>query len=124
MNMNLTVLYSATIILICIGLNSIAISLGTIFPNVRETNPAKIVSGFGGTLCLIVSFLYIISIVASLTYPVVVKLSKVGTLSTHSVAMATTVALLFCFTLTLIVCVIPLKFALKKTTDLRSLRNL
>ena len=124
MNMNLTVLYSAIIILICIGLNSIAISLGTIFPNIRETNPAKIVSGFGGTLCLIVSFLYIISIVASLTYPVAVKLSKVGKLSTHSVAMATTVALLFCLTLTLIVSVIPLNFALKKTTDLRSLRNL
>lgn len=124
MTTNLTILYSSAIILICIGLNSIAISLGTIFPNVNETNPAKIVSGFGGTLCLIVSFLYILSIITFLTFPVAVKLSKAGSLSSYSEGVATTIALLFSLVLTLIVGYIPLKIALKKTSNLRSLRNL
>ncbi len=124
MSTELTVLYSIAIILICIGLNSIAISLGTIFPNVNETNPAKIVSGFGGTLCLIVSFLYILSIIAFLTFPVAVKLSKAGSLSTFSGAGAVILAMSLSLFLTLIVTYIPLKFALKKTGDLRSLRNL
>ena len=124
MSSELTMLYSIAIILICVGLNSIAISLGTIFPNERETNPAKIVSGFGGTLCLIVSFLYILSIIAFLTFPVAVKLSKTGILSTYTEGIATTVALSFSLALTLIISFIPLKIALKKTRDLRYLRNL
>jgi ABC-2 type transport system permease protein len=42
-----------------LGLNAMALGLGGMFPNFREPNPAKIVSGFGGTLCLILSFIYI-----------------------------------------------------------------
>ena len=41
-------------------LNAIAVGLGAIHPNFRETNPSKIVSGFGGTFCLVLSFLYIV----------------------------------------------------------------
>jgi ABC-2 type transport system permease protein len=124
MSTELTILYSLAIMLICIGLNAIAISLGTIFPNVNETNPAKIVSGFGGTLCLIMSFLYILSIITFLTFPVAVKLSKAGSLSTFSGVWAVGIALSLSLVLTLMVSYIPLKFALKKTSDLRSLRNL
>jgi ABC-2 type transport system permease protein len=40
-------------------LTALAAGLGALFPNFREENPAKIVSGFGGTLCLAASFLYI-----------------------------------------------------------------
>lgn len=47
-------------LLICWVLNSLAISLGILYPEVREDVPAKIVSGFGGTLCLTASFLYIV----------------------------------------------------------------
>ena len=40
--------------------------LGTLYPNFKEDNPAKIVSGFGGTFCLVLSFLYIVSSVTLL----------------------------------------------------------
>jgi ABC-2 type transport system permease protein len=40
-------------------LTALATGLSALFPNFREDNPAKIVSGFGGTLCLVLSFLYI-----------------------------------------------------------------
>jgi ABC-2 type transport system permease protein len=47
-------------------LAALAMGLGAIFPNFREDNPTKIVSGFGGTLCLVLSFLYIVGSVTLL----------------------------------------------------------
>ncbi len=47
-------------------LNAIAVGLGAIHPNFRETNPSKIVSGFGGTFCLVLSFFYILASVIAL----------------------------------------------------------
>ena len=44
---------------ICAGLAAISVGLGARYPNLKEDNPAKIVAGFGGTLNLIVSILYI-----------------------------------------------------------------
>jgi ABC-2 type transport system permease protein len=47
-------------------LTGLAMGLSALFPNFREENPAKIVSGFGGALCLVASFLYIAGAVALL----------------------------------------------------------
>ena len=44
-----------TALCMCLGLPAIAVGMGAIFPNYREESPAKIVSGFGGTLCLVLS---------------------------------------------------------------------
>lgn len=52
--------FSASIFLMSYGLTSLALSLGALVPNFRESNPARIVSGFGGTVCLIASFVYIV----------------------------------------------------------------
>ncbi|MEO5803329.1 MAG: hypothetical protein ABIR24_07340 [Verrucomicrobiota bacterium] len=41
-------------------LAGLAIGLGALYPNFKEDNPSKIVSGFGGTFCLVLSFLYIV----------------------------------------------------------------
>lgn len=59
------------IVMQTIGLNALALSLGALLPNFRETNSAKIVSGFGGTLCLVVSFFYIVLTVGILVVPAV-----------------------------------------------------
>ena len=50
-------------------LNAIATGLGVLFPNLRETQPAKIVSGFGGTLCLVLSSLFIMAVVIAAALP-------------------------------------------------------
>lgn len=47
-------------------LNGLAIGLGVLHPNLQEDNPSKIVSGFGGTFCLVLSFLYIVASVGLL----------------------------------------------------------
>ena len=39
-----------------------------LYPNFKDANPSKIVSGFGGTLCLVLSFLYILGSVLLLAF--------------------------------------------------------
>jgi ABC-2 type transport system permease protein len=49
-------------------LNALCVGLGTLYPNFAETNPGKIVSGFGGTFCLVLSFVYILGSVLLLAF--------------------------------------------------------
>jgi ABC-2 type transport system permease protein len=49
-------------------LNGLAAGLGVLYPNFKENNPSKIVSGFGGTLCLVLSFVYILGSVLLLAF--------------------------------------------------------
>ncbi|MDB6138854.1 MAG: hypothetical protein JWO94_1926 [Verrucomicrobiaceae bacterium] len=69
MNFERTAFFVICIFLLSLGLNSLALGLGALFPDFRESNPAKIVSGFGGTLCLILSFVYIVACVAAALIP-------------------------------------------------------
>ncbi|MEZ5300701.1 MAG: hypothetical protein R3F11_08595 [Verrucomicrobiales bacterium] len=68
--------FLGSIVSMSAGLTGLAIGLGALFPNLRESNPAKIVSGFGGTLCLILSFLYIVLVMTCLVYPTAVRLAE------------------------------------------------
>ena len=61
--------HQLTCILLCLGLSSIAVGLGAIMPNFQETSPSKISAGFGGTLNLVLSALYIIVIVVLTALP-------------------------------------------------------
>ncbi len=54
---------------ISLGLSGIAVGLGARFPNFREDNPSKIVSGFGGTLCLMLSLFFIVAVVLAAAVP-------------------------------------------------------
>lgn len=58
--------FAAAITIMTFTLNAVAVGLGVLYPNFRETNPSKIVSGFGGTFCLVLSFLYIFASVVIL----------------------------------------------------------
>lgn len=44
-----------------LALNGLAIGLGVLYPNFKDPSAGKIVSGFGGTLCLVLSFVYILA---------------------------------------------------------------
>ena len=58
--------FGAVVTVMTFALNGVAVGLGVLYPNVKETNPNKIVSGFGGTLCFVVSSVYIIASLALL----------------------------------------------------------
>jgi ABC-2 type transport system permease protein len=62
------VFFAAVVSVMTFSLNGLAVGLGVLFPNFKETNPNKIVSGFGGTLCLVLSFLYILGSVLMLGF--------------------------------------------------------
>jgi ABC-2 type transport system permease protein len=54
---------------LCSGLSAIGIGLGAIMPDLRESSPSKIAAGFGGTLNLVVSALYIMVLVLLTAIP-------------------------------------------------------
>jgi len=61
--------FDAAIALPAAALCGLAVGLGALFPNLKEDNPSKIVSGFGGTLCLVISFVYIVVYVSLIAVP-------------------------------------------------------
>jgi ABC-2 type transport system permease protein len=88
------VFFAAVVTLMTFTLNGLAVGLGVLFPNLKETNPNKIVSGFGGTLCFVLSTVYIIASLALLVL-------GVGGYHSHSdwvmVSLAGFIALSFVF---------------------------
>ena len=53
--------FSGVVAVMTFSLNGLAVGLGVLYPNFKDANPGKIVSGFGGTLCLVLSFVYILA---------------------------------------------------------------
>ncbi len=60
--------FGAVVTVMTFSLNGLAVGLGVLYPNFKDANPSKIVSGFGGTLCLVLSFLYILASVLLLAF--------------------------------------------------------
>jgi ABC-2 type transport system permease protein len=58
--------FMVAVTLMTFTLNGLAVGLGVLYPNFREEHPGKIVSGFGGTFCLVLSFVYIVAVVVLL----------------------------------------------------------
>lgn len=63
-----TLYFASAITIMTVTLNGLATGLGVLYPNFKEDNPSKIVSGFGGTFCLVLSFLYIVASVTLLAF--------------------------------------------------------
>jgi ABC-2 type transport system permease protein len=62
-------LHTGMVAVLCLGLSGISVGLGARLPNLRESDPSKIAAGFGGTLNLLVSLVFIFSIVTALALP-------------------------------------------------------
>ncbi len=65
----LMILSAVIVVLMCFSLVALCVGLGAVFPNFKEDNPAQIVSGFGGTLALVLSLAYITVSIMSLALP-------------------------------------------------------
>ena len=61
MSLDRIAFFGAVITVMTFALNGLAVGFGVLYPNLKEANPNKIVSGFGGTLCLVLSFFYILA---------------------------------------------------------------
>ena len=62
-------LHMGMVAILCFGLSGISVGLGARLPNLKEDDPSKIASGFGGTLNLLVSLVFIFAIVTALAVP-------------------------------------------------------
>lgn len=62
-------IHQLTCLLLCVGLSGIAVGLGAKMPDLREESPSKIAAGFGGTLSLVISAIYIILVVLLTALP-------------------------------------------------------
>jgi ABC-2 type transport system permease protein len=112
------VFFVAAIVMQTIGLNTLALALGAVMPNLKETNSAKIVSGFGGTLCLVLSFFYIASSIAVLVIPAVKMHMSQDTLTRETQIHYEAVSLGIVFILTVVASGVSYLFALKRTKTL------
>ena len=66
----LIALHEVCCVVLCAGLSGIAVGIGARMPDLREISPSKIASGFGGTLSLVISSLFIIAVVLVTAVPV------------------------------------------------------
>ncbi len=116
--------FSASILMLSYGLTSLALSLGALVPNFRESNPARIVSGFGGTVCLIASFVYIVCGMALLVIPSWHNLKQEATTLVGYDSRIELMALGGLAVLTVVFGGLPYFFAKKRTKNLEYLRHL
>ena len=106
------------IIMQTLGLNALSLSLGALMPNLKETNSAKIVSGFGGTLCLVSCFFYIAVSLGILCIPAVMHYREMDTMKEARLAELEMWALGGLFILTVVTAGISYLFAHQKTKRL------
>jgi len=59
----ITLVGCATMFFMNFSMAGLSVGLGAMYPNFREDNPARIVSGLGGTLNFILSMLYVTIVV-------------------------------------------------------------
>ena len=65
----LIVVHGILMAVICLGLSAISVGLGARLPNYRESDPSKIAAGFGGTLNLVVSLLFLMITIGAVALP-------------------------------------------------------
>lgn len=65
----LIVLQVVSVVIVCFGVSGIAVGFGAKFPDLRESDPSKIASGFGGTLNLAASLMFLTFVVVAMALP-------------------------------------------------------
>ncbi len=58
-----------TVAMLSLGLSGLSVGLGAIMPNFRETDPSKIAVGYGGTMNLVASLMYLLVTISLMAAP-------------------------------------------------------
>jgi len=114
------VLHLGMVAVLCMGLSGISVGLGARLPNLRETDPSKIAVGFGGTLNLLVSLVFIFAVVTALAVPCHLYFLGVEHAGTTGLALShegfrfwLTVAILVSLLIGAIGTIVPLRIGIK-----------
>jgi ABC-2 type transport system permease protein len=100
--------FAMAVTIMTFTLTGLAVGLGVLYPNFKEDNPSKIVSGFGGTFCLVLSFIYILGSV------VLLALATPWTESNTPPLLQVMACLSGFVSLSLVLGVIPLRLGLRR----------
>lgn len=63
------VLHALVVAIVAVGLSAINVGLGAYLPNFRETDPSKIVVGFGGTVNMVTGLGFLIAVIGLMAVP-------------------------------------------------------
>lgn len=116
--------YCGGIVLMGTALTALALTLGVLFPNFHDGSAAKIVSGFGGTLCLILNFIFILLFMAVFVWPGVFAEQHKGEIWRAERLQRLLVASGGLLLLTTVFTGVPIFFSLKRMKKLELLGNL
>ena len=101
-----------SIIITNFGLSGLAVGLGSLYPNFQEDNPARIVSGMGGTLNFLLSMAYITLVVGVQTTVMQWRALEAYT-QANTFAYALTGAIAFISMLSAVATWLPMRLGLK-----------
>lgn len=101
----------STIAATTVALSGLSVGLGSLYPNFREDNPSKIVSGMGGTLNFILSMAYIVLVTAGLATVLLWKPSWQGFFADRARLLGLVVAEVC--VLTALACWVPMRLGLR-----------
>jgi ABC-2 type transport system permease protein len=63
------VLHAAAVAVIAVGLSALNVGLGAYLPTFKETDPSKIVVGFGGTVNMVVGLTFLVVVIGTMVVP-------------------------------------------------------
>jgi ABC-2 type transport system permease protein len=121
----LAVLFGSTVVLMSFALCGIAVGIGALFPNFgagstanrQDDNPAKIVSGFGGTFCFVLSLVFIVLVIGAEAWPMFASFAR-GGFADESRLLSSLVSWVFVSALSLLAACVPMSLALKRVESL------
>jgi ABC-2 type transport system permease protein len=62
-------LHALAVLVIALGLSGLNVGLGAYVPNFRETDPSKIVAGFGGTVNMVIGLGFLVTVIGLMVVP-------------------------------------------------------
>jgi ABC-2 type transport system permease protein len=78
--------HALTVAVVAVGLSGLNVGLGAYLPNFRETDPSKIVVGFGGTVNMVIGLMFAVCAVGVMAVPMhVAELSRAARQSGSSI---------------------------------------
>ena len=121
----LALLFGSTVVVMSFALCGVAVGIGALFPNFssgstanrQDDNPARIVSGFGGTFCFVISLVYIVIVISAEALPLYFEFASSAFID-HGRPWALVGSWIFVAIFSLITASVPMSLALKKVESL------
>jgi ABC-2 type transport system permease protein len=112
-------LHAVVVAIIAVGLSALNVGLGAYLPTFRETDPSKIVVGFGGTVNMVVGLAFLVGVIGVMVVPFhVAQLAKNATGGAGRVNPWVFAGLPVGLTLGALAVVLPLRAGAKSLRDM------